>query len=433
MGATRGAGLVAERSRYVTNGVATNNPVVLERGEGALVWDVDGREYVDYASGIGVLNLGHCHPKVVAAVRAQAERLMHTCFSVGMYEGYIRLAERLARIVPGPSAKKSFFANSGAEAVENAVKIARAATGRAAVISFTGGFHGRTLLGMSLTGKEIPYKSQFGQLAPDIYRAPYPNPYRPPRGVRPEDVCDHVIGVLEEMLVTQVGPRKVAAVIVEPVLGESGFVVPPSGFLRALREFCDRHGILLIADEIQTGFGRTGRMFACEHEGVEPDLLLLAKSLGNGLPLSAVVGRADVMDAVEPGGIGGTYGGNPVACAGALAVLDVFASEPLLERAEAIGRRLRNGLEALRERSPLVGDVRGLGAMVAIELVRDRRTREPAPTETDEVHARCFEGGMLLAKSGLYGNVIRLLPPLVMSDELVDRGLSILGRALAAA
>ena len=397
------------------------------------MWDVDGREYVDFSAGIGVLNVGHCHPKVVAAVREQAAILMHTCFTVGMYEPYIRLAQRLSRIAPGTSAKKVFFANSGAEAIENAVKIARAATGRTGVVAFAGGFHGRTALAMSLTGKERPYKTQFPDLTAGVYRAPYPNPYRPPRGVRPEDVCLYALGALEEMLVTQTSAEKIAAVLVEPVLGESGFVVPPRGFLSAVRAFCDKRGILLIADEIQTGFGRTGRMFACEHEAVEPDLLVLAKALGDGLPISAVVGRADVMDAVEPGGIGGTYGGNPVACAGALAVLDVFESEPLLERSNAIGARLMSGLKELQKRTPLLGDVRGIGAMVAIELVRDRETREPADRETERAHAACFDGGLLLAKAGLYGNVIRLLPPLVASDDIVDRGLAILSRALTSA
>src|SRR6266542_2923356 len=263
---TRGAALLAKRDEFVTRGIANNNPVVIARGEGALVWDVDGCEYVDFAAGIGVLNVGHCHPKVVAAVREQAATLMHTCFTVGMYEPYIALAERLARLVPGPSAKKVFLANSGAEAVENAVRIARIATRRPGIVAFTGGFHGRTLLGASLTGKESPYKTQVADLAPDIYRGRYPDPYRPPRGVRSEDVCDHALGILDELLVTQISADKIAAVIVEPVLGESGFVVPPRGFLAALRAFCTKHGILLIADEIQTGFGRTGRMFACEHE-----------------------------------------------------------------------------------------------------------------------------------------------------------------------
>ena len=427
----RTAALIADRERFVARGIANNNPIVIARAQGALVWDVEGREYVDFASGIGVLNVGHCHPAVVKAVQEQAALLMHTCFTVGMYEPYVRLAQRLCAIAPGPSAKKAFFANSGAEAIENAVKIARAATGRPAIVTFSGGFHGRTLLGMSLSGKEAPYRVQFGQLAPDIYRVAYPNPYRPPRGVRSEDVCDHTMSSLEDLLITQVSAAKIAAILVEPVLGESGFVVPPRGFLSALRSFCDRHEILLIADEIQTGFGRTGRMFACEHEGVEPDLLVLAKSLGAGLPISAVVGRAPVMDAVDAGGIGGTYGGNPVACAGALAVLEVFEREPLLERANAIGARLVAGLLDIQRRTSLIGDVRGPGAMVAIELVRDRATRAPAASETDAAHARCFVGGLLLAKAGLYGNVIRLLPPLVARDEHVDRALAIIDRALA--
>ncbi|MGH2383441.1 MAG: 4-aminobutyrate--2-oxoglutarate transaminase [Candidatus Limnocylindria bacterium] len=423
------AELLGRRERAVTRGVANNNTVFVVRGSGARVWDVEGREYVDFAAGIGTLNVGHSHPRVVSAIREQAERFSHTCFTVAMYEEYVRLAERLAAIAPGPSPKKVLLANSGAEAVENAIRIARIATGRSAVIAFTGAFHGRTLLGMTLTGKEQPYKTQLGQLAPDVYRATFPDPYRPPVGVRAESVCEHALDSVERVFDTQVSSRKVAAIIVEPVLGESGFVVPPAGFLSALRSICDRHGILLVADEIQTGFGRTGRMFAVEHEGVEPDLLVVAKSLAAGLPLSGVIGKADVMDAVEPGTVGGTYGGNPVACAAALAVLDVFEEEPLLERSIAIGARLKEALGQLRDRVDLVGDVRGIGAMVAFELVRDRALRDPAVAETAAAHDRCFAGGLLLAKAGLYANVIRLLPPLVATDADVECGIEIIEEA----
>ncbi|MDE3193955.1 MAG: 4-aminobutyrate--2-oxoglutarate transaminase [Chloroflexota bacterium] len=422
--------LRARRERWLPRGLSIGSEVVVARGRGATVWDEAGKEYVDFAGGIGTMNVGHSHPVVVEAIRAQAERSTHTCIHVAAYEGYLRLAERLAEIAPGPGEKKTLLVNSGAEAVENAIKIARAATGRAAVVAFRGGFHGRTFLAVSLTGKERPYRTDIAQRAPDVYHVPYPYPYRPPAGVRPEDVVLHSLRSIEDLFATEIAAERVAAIIVEPVLGESGFIVPPRGFLTGLRSLCDRHGIVLIADEIQTGFGRTGRMFAVQHENVVPDILVMAKSLAAGLPLAAVVGRADVMDAMEPGGLGGTYGGNPVACAAALAVLDVFEREHLVERAVEIGTRLRAGLTDLQRQWPLVGDVRGLGAMVAAELVTDRTTREPAKAQTERIHDACWKGGLLLAKAGLYGNVIRLLPPLVASSDEIDRGLAILAEAV---
>jgi 4-aminobutyrate aminotransferase/(S)-3-amino-2-methylpropionate transaminase len=424
--------LLAERTNYVPRGVSTPNPVFAASASGARLQAVDGREYIDFAAGIGTLNVGHAHPRVVAAVRDQASNFLHTCFHVGMYEGYTRLAARLAEIVPTPDPSKTLLMNSGAEAVENAVKIARVATGRSAILAFAGGFHGRTLLGLSLTGKEVPYKAQFGSLAPDIYRSPFPYPYRPPAGVASEDVGVFALGALEQMFDTHVAAEKVAAIIVEPVLGESGFIVPPAGFLPGLRTLCDRHGILLIVDEIQTGFGRTGRMFAVEHEGVVPDLLLLGKSLAGGLPLAAVVGRAEVMDAPEPGGLGGTFAGNPLSCAAALAVLDIFEDEHIVERAQVLGSQLRAGLEAMQSRYAVIGEVRGLGAMQAIELVEDRQTRIPAMEATRRIHDLCTENGLLLAKAGLYANVIRILAPLVADPADIDAGLAILDGALNA-
>jgi 4-aminobutyrate aminotransferase/(S)-3-amino-2-methylpropionate transaminase len=428
-----GTGLLRDRERYVARGISNGSDVFVARASGARVWDVDGREYVDFAAGIGTLNVGHGQPRVVEAIRRQAEAFTHTCFHVAMYDGYTRLAKRLAELAPGSAPKKVVLLNSGAEAIENAVKIARAATGRPAVIAFAGAFHGRTLLGMTLTGKIRPYKASFTDFASEVHRAPYPYAYRPPRGVAASDLTAHCLSALRDMFVTHVAAEQVAAIVVEPVLGESGFIVPTEGFIRGLREICDEHGILLIADEIQTGFGRTGRMFAVEHDGVVPDMLVLAKSLAAGLPLSAVVGRADVMDAPEPGSLGGTYGGNPVACAAANAVLDLYESDGIVEQGRALGTWLGDGLRELGRRHACVGDVRGLGAMMAMELVEDRTTKKPAVTLTRRVHEYAVAHGVLLAKAGLHANVIRLLPPLTATHADVDRGMAVLDRALAEA
>jgi 4-aminobutyrate aminotransferase/(S)-3-amino-2-methylpropionate transaminase len=418
---------LAHREHYVARGVSNLVPVFATRGQGAHLEDVDGNTYLDFAAGIGTLAVGHCHPKVVAAIKAQVDNFLHTCFSVVLYQPYIDLARRLAELVPGSSPRKAVLLNSGAEAVENAVKIARAATKRNAVIAFQNSFHGRTLLTMSLTGKVHPYRDGFGPFAPEIFLAPYPYTYRYPGG---EDACvDDALAQLKQLFRTQVDPQRVAALIVEPVQGEGGFVVSPPRFLRELRKICDEYQIVFVADEIQTGYGRTGTMFAIEQYGIEPDLLLVGKSVAAGLPLSGVIGRADIMDAPPPGSLGGTYSGNPVACAAALAVLDAFEEEKLLERAQAIAQQVRPRLETMQQRSPAIGEVRGLGPMLALELVKDRTTREPAPELTTQIVRACHQRGLIILKAGLYDNVVRLHIPFVATDQDIQQGLDILERA----
>jgi 4-aminobutyrate aminotransferase/(S)-3-amino-2-methylpropionate transaminase len=423
--ASRNQALWQLRERYVPRGVAQAHPVFVARAEGARLWDVDGREYLDFAGGIGVMNVGHGHPRVLQAVRAQLERFTHACFQVTPYETYVRLAERLSALAPGSFPKKTIFLTTGAEAVENAVKIARAHTGRPAVVALTHSFHGRTLLGMSLTGKASYYKQNFGPFAPEVYHAPAPYPYR--------GVSDGLaLEGLEELFRTQVDPERVAALILEPVLGEGGFIPLSPEYLRAVRRITEAHGILLVADEIQSGFGRTGKMWAIEHSGVVPDLITFAKSVAAGLPLSGVVGRAEAMDAPRPGGLGGTYAGNPLACAAGLAVLDVFAEEGLLERAEALGKALWAGLRRLQERFPQVGEVRGLGPMVALELVRDRLSKEPAPELAQAVLEAARDQGLILLKAGMFGSVLRILVPLVATPEEAEEGLRRLEAAMEA-
>jgi 4-aminobutyrate aminotransferase/(S)-3-amino-2-methylpropionate transaminase len=417
--------LLAEKEQYLPRGLFVYHPVFPASGSGATIVDVDGEEYLDFAGGIGVMNVGHSHPAVVAAIREQAEQFTHTCAHVVTPPQYIDLARRLAEITPGAYPKKTLLVNSGAEAVENAIKIARAATGRQAVIAFENSFHGRTNLALALTGKAKPYRNGFGPYAPDIHLVPYADPYHN------EDQNAWKVS-LERFFATRVQPELVAALIVEPVQGEGGFIVPPADFLPTLREICSRHGIIMIADEIQTGFGRTGKLFAIEHSGVEPDLLLLAKSLAGGMPLAAVVGRAEVMDAPSPGGLGGTYGGNPVACAAALAVLDIFEREGLVERAQKLGATALARMRAWQKTRPIIGDVRGLGAMVAMELVRDGDKQTPASAEAAALLAEARHRGLLLIKAGLYDNVIRLLMPLVTTDDEMDRALGILETALDA-
>jgi 4-aminobutyrate aminotransferase/(S)-3-amino-2-methylpropionate transaminase len=416
--------LKALRERYVPRGVTTAHPLVADHAQGSELWDTSGRRYIDFVGGIGVMNVGHNHPRVMAAVRAQLERATHMAFQVVMYESYLRLAERLCAVAPGAGEKKAIFFSTGAEAVENAVKIARAATGRSAVISFTGGFHGRTLLTLSLTGTVNPYKQNFGPYAAEIYQTPFPYAYR-------GWTTEAALAQLDDLFASVVAPERVAAIIIEPVLGEGGFVPAPFDFLRALRALTERHGILLIADEIQTGFGRTGKFFAIEHSGVTPDLVTVAKSLAAGFPLSAVVGRAEVMDAPAPGGLGGTYAGNPVACAAGLAVMDVMRDERLPERAARIGSVIEERMRTWAAEHDLVGDVRVLGAMAGIELVRDRKTKVPADTETARILTLARERGLLLLRSGMHHNVIRTLMPLTIPDEQLMEGLDILGSALA--
>jgi 4-aminobutyrate aminotransferase/(S)-3-amino-2-methylpropionate transaminase len=420
---TRTGDLLERRSLAVARGVSAAHPLFVARAEGARLWDVEGREFVDFAGGIGVLNLGHRHPAIVEAVRAQLDAFTHTCFQVGMYEGYVAVAERLNALAPGDFPKKTLLLTTGAEATENAVKIARAATGRPAVIAFSYGYHGRTLLALSMTGKVNPYKQNFGPFAPEIYQAPYPD------AARGYDT-ERALAALAELFETRVGPERVAAFIIEPVLGEGGFVPAPFDFLRELRRLADKHGILLIADEIQTGFGRTGTMFAIEQAGVVPDLLTFAKSVAGGLPLSGVVGRADVVDAVEPGGLGGTYAGNPLACAAALATLDLFEGADVLAQAERLGRAVRARLEELARAYPRhVTGVRGLGAMLALAFADEPGSG--AASLASRVVAAAFEEGLVALTAGPKASVLRILVPLVASDEDLRLGFEALERACA--
>jgi 4-aminobutyrate aminotransferase / (S)-3-amino-2-methylpropionate transaminase / 5-aminovalerate transaminase len=411
------------RTRYVPRGITTSHPITADRAKGSELWDVSGKRYVDFAGGIGVMNVGHAHPRVMQVVEEQLRKATHTSFQVVQYETYLRLAEKLCEVAPIDGPKKAIFFSTGAEAIENAVKIARAATGRPAIISFRGGFHGRTLLALSLTGSVQPYKQDFGPYAAEVYQSPFPYEYR---GWNTEAA----IADLNNLLESEVGPKRVAAIVIEPELGEGGFVPAPLDFMRELRELCTRHGILLIADEIQTGFGRTGKFFAVEHSGVQPDLITVAKSLAAGFPLSGVVGKADVMDAPDPGGLGGTYGGNPIACAAGLAVMDIMRDEKLPERAARIGSVVEERMRTWASENELVGDVRGLGAMIGMELVRDRKTMEPADTQAAKTLAKAREKGLIALRCGVHHNVIRTLMPLTIPDDQLDEGLDILGAAL---
>jgi len=424
-----------ERKRSaVPQGWANAIPVFVKEARGALVTDVDSNTFIDFAGGIGAVNVGHADPRLVEAVRKQVGNYVHTAFQAAPYEPFVELAEKLNALVPGGFEKKTIFANSGSEAVENAVKVARAYTGRQAVLAFENGLHGRTLLTMTLTSKPGPYKDGFGPFAPEVYRVSAPYPYRCPAGEDCSGGCrGGCFAFVERVLVEEVDAANLAAIIVEPISGEGGFIPFPDFYLRRLRELCDEHDALLIADEIQTGLGRTGNMFAIEHSGVAPDLLTTSKSLAGGLPLSAVVGRAEVMDSVEPGGLGGTFGGNPVACAAALAVLQVFEEEELLSRAKAIGERVMAALREIQQNHPdAVGDVRGRGPMVAMELVKDPETRAPDRERTAEVARYALQSGLMLLTAGQQGNVIRTLMPLSITDEELEEGLSILARAVDA-
>ncbi|MFM8518175.1 MAG: 4-aminobutyrate--2-oxoglutarate transaminase [Nevskiaceae bacterium] len=415
--------LAQRRAAAVPRGVGNLLQVYADRASNAELWDVEGRRLIDFASGIAVLNTGHLHPKVQAAVSAQLSRFSHACFQVTPYESYVALAERLNALMPAPGPHKTLFLTTGAEAVENAIKIARYHTQRSAVIAFGGGFHGRTLACMSLTGKVQPYKAGFGPLLPEVFHAPFPMAYH---GVS----AAHSLAALEQLFKADVDPARVAAIIVEPVQGEGGFYIAPPEFLRALRALCDQHGIVLIIDEIQTGFARTGRMFAIEHSGVEPDLMTVAKSLAGGVPLSAVVGRAPIMDAPLAGGLGGTYAGSPLGCAAGLAVLDVIDSEKLCARAERLGSTLLARLNDLQTRWPCIGEVRGLGAMVAMELVKDRRPDAPDAELAKALVQAAGRRGLLLLSCGIYSNVIRFLTPLTIPDGILAEGLAILEAAL---
>jgi 4-aminobutyrate aminotransferase / (S)-3-amino-2-methylpropionate transaminase / 5-aminovalerate transaminase len=429
----RSDALQADRDKFVPRGMGSAMPGFAESADGATLTDVDGRAYLDFATGISVMNVGHGHPRVVQAIVDQAQRLVHSGAPVMMPSGYVRLARRLCEITPGRFPKKALLVNSGAEAVENAIKIVRQATGRPAIISFHNAFHGRTLMTMSVTGKVSPYRQNFGPYAPEVYQVPYPYEYRRPAGMSAESLGGACVEAIRQLFKTTVASDRVAGILVEPVQGEGGFVVPPPDFLPALRQLCTEFQIPLIADEVQTAFGRTGTMFACEHSGLEPDLIVLAKSLGGGLPLAAVVGRSELMDATKPGGLGGTYGGNPVACAAALAVIDVLLAEKLPERGRVLGDRAVTRMRGWMDRFSNVGDVRGVGAMVAMELVTNRSTREPAGALTNDVLRYCHTHGLAVLKAGLYDNVVRLLFPLTLSDADLERGLDILENGLATA
>jgi 4-aminobutyrate aminotransferase/(S)-3-amino-2-methylpropionate transaminase len=419
------AALMARRRAVMPRGSGQVHEVFVERAENAEVWDVEGRRYIDFAGGIAVLNTGHRHPKVIEAVKAQLDKVTHTCFQVLAYEPLVELAERLVALAPGTASKKAFFLTTGAEAVENAIKIARAHTKRPGVIAFGGGFHGRTMMSLALTGKVVPYKSNFGPFPGEVYHARFPNDLY---GVSVADA----LASIEHIFKNDIEPERVAAIIVEPVQGEGGFYVAPTEFLQALRALCDKHGIVFIADEIQTGAGRTGTWFAIEQSGVVPDLITQAKSLAGGFPISAVIGRADIMDAPNPGGLGGTYAGNPLAAAAALAVLEVFESEQLLARARVVGERLRAGLQRIAAQHRAVGDVRGLGAMVAVELFKGGDVHAPDAELTQKVVSEAARRGLILLSCGSYANIIRVMVPLTASDTLIDEGMKVLEETFAA-
>jgi 4-aminobutyrate aminotransferase/(S)-3-amino-2-methylpropionate transaminase len=418
--------ILARKQQAVADPLSVYLPIVAAEAQGATLIDVDGNTFIDFTGGVGCLATGHSHPRVVAAAQEQLARFAHTDFTIVPYEVYVTLAERLCELTPIPAPTKAAFFNAGTEAVENAVKFARSYTGRPAVIAFEGGFHGRTLLSLSLTSKTHPYKAGLGPFAPEIYRVPFAQDYRGPDSRT-------ALGILERALVTQVAAETVAAIVVEPVQGEGGFVVAPRDFLRGLRRICDDNGIVLVVDEVQTGFGRTGKLFAIEHYGVEPDLVTMAKSIAGGLPLSAVVGRREIMDAPPDSAVGGTFVGNPVAQAAALAVLDVIEEEGLVERATVIGETMRTRMNEWRERFETIGDVRGLGAMLALELVHDRETKDPAPELASAVVEAAAQGGLLLLKAGLYSNCIRVLCPLTLSDAELDEALGVWEHALESA
>ena len=418
------AALMARRRAVIARGVGQVHEIFVDRAHDCEVWDVEGRRYIDFAGGIGVLNTGHRHPKVLAAVAEQLQRVTHTCFQLLAYEPYVELAERLLKLVPGDFAKKAMFLSTGAEAVENAIKIARVHTGRHAVIAFGGGFHGRTHMAMALTGKVAPYKAGFGPFPAGVFHAQFPNALHGIDVARAMESVEHI-------LKCAAAPDEVAALIIEPVQGEGGFYVAPAEFLRELRALCNRHGIVFIADEIQSGAGRTGTWLAIEQMGVVADLVTMAKSIAGGFPISAVLGRADIMDAPGPGGLGGTYAGNPLGCAAALAVLDVFEEEKLLDRGRRLGQRLHEGLRQIAGRCPGIGEVRGLGPMVAIELIAGRADRPDAEL-TRRLVAEAARRGLILISCGTYANVIRVLVPLTASDAVVDEGLKILSDSLDA-
>ncbi|CAN1517895.1 GabT 4-aminobutyrate aminotransferase and related aminotransferases [Burkholderiaceae bacterium] len=417
------AALLARRQAAIPRGVGFSHPIFIERGENAEIWDVEGRRFIDFAGGIAVLNTGHRHPKIIQAVKDQLDHYTHTCFQVLAYEPYVELAERINAKAPGDFAKKTLFLTTGAEAVENAVKIARAHTGRSGLIAFGGGYHGRTLLTLGLTGKVVPYKTGFGPFPAEVFHARFPNALH---GVSVDDAIESI----EHIFKNDIEASRVAAMIVEPVQGEGGFNVAPPEFLQRVRALCDQHGIVMIADEVQTGAGRTGTWFAVEQSGVAPDLITMAKSMAGGFPISAVVGRAEIMDAPAPGGLGGTYAGSPLACAAALAVLEVFDEENLLQRSRDVGQRITSRLQALAKDHKCIAEVRGLGAMVAMELCKNGDPHQPDADLTKALAVEAMNRGLIILTCGTYGNVVRILVPLTASDTVIDEGLTMIANAL---
>ena len=420
------------RSKVIAKGNASGTTAYVASAKGAVITDVEGNEFIDFAGGIAVMNVGHSHPKVVKAIKDQAEKFTHTCFMVSPYASPVKLAEKLVKAVPGDSPKAVMFANSGAEAVENAVKIARYYTQKQGIICFENAFHGRTLLTMTLTSKVKPYKFCMGPFAPEVYRMPYANCYHCPFGKEYPSCNVTCADHLKEFFVSHVAAEQTAAIIVEPVQGEGGFVAPPKEYYQKLKAICEENNVLLIADEIQTGMGRTGHMFAMEYYGIEADITTSAKSLAAGMPLSAVIGKKEIMDAVHASGIGGTYGANPIACEAALAVFDIFETEDLLPKAKKLGETLHATFKGFQEKYPLIGDVRGIGPMIALELVKDRHTKAPASEETKALVKYCYERGLIILACGSYGNILRFLMPLVITDEQLQKGLTIIDDGFAA-
>jgi 4-aminobutyrate aminotransferase/(S)-3-amino-2-methylpropionate transaminase len=426
--------LVARREAASAQGAAKLTQLAIASANGATVTDVDGNTLLDFAGGIGVLAVGHCPPTVVAALQQQAAELIHMCAIVATYEPYVEVCERLNAVTPGDFAKKSVLLNSGAEAVEAAVKLARAHTGRQAIIVFEGAYHGRTNLTMAMTSKWALFKKGFGPFAPEIYRLPFPNLYRRPDGMSEEEYVEFMIWQLDNAMIAQVDPAAIAAMVIEPVQGEGGFLPVPPRFLQRVRELCDEHGIVMVADEIQCGFGRTGKLFACEHYAIAPDLLTTAKSLAAGMPLAAVTGRAEIMDAAHPGGLGGTYSGNPLACVAAIEAIKLISRPEFLARAATIGARLRTGLTEIQQMRPdIVGDVRGVGPMLAMEIVEDSTTKKPDMARTGAITTATLQRGLITIRAGLYSNCVRLLPPLSVTDEQINEALAILAEAVVGA
>jgi 4-aminobutyrate aminotransferase/(S)-3-amino-2-methylpropionate transaminase len=422
--------LFEKRAQYIAQGISNHVPIFIENAKGSVVRDTDDNVYIDCSSGIGVANVGHCEPTVVESIKKQAEKLIHSCFMVSMYEPYVSLAEKIVKMTPGDFPKKAMFVNSGAEAVENSVKIAKAYTKKPGIVSFECAYHGRTLLTMTLTSKVKPYKHEFGPFAPEVYKVPSAYCYRCAFGATYPECSMRCLEHFERFFIVESDPSNIAAIIIEPVQGEGGFIVPPKEYLPGLAEICRKNDIVFIADEIQTGFGRTGKMFAVENFGVTPDLITLAKAIAGGVPLSAVVGKAEIMDAPTKGRIGGTYGGNPIACAAGLAAISYMETNKLSERAQQIGAFITKKLRGFQEKYPAIGDVRSLGAMVAAEFVKDRQTKKPASDETPLIMQECFKRGLIVLGAGVFSNVIRFLPPLVMTDRQLETTMSIFEEAL---